>query len=326
MPRPELGSVVPLVVEEADADDLDVAEIVAVGVDLLQHGHAMPDLVALAFAILPVGREDLLGLALPNDPPLAEQQQPIGQRADLSQPMGGHEDRALLVDVQIAEVGDALAMEVAVAHRQHLVDEEDVEVGVQRDGEAQAHPHARGVGLDRTVEGLLQIGEVDDLRRPPLDLLVGHAQQPPDDLDVGAARQLGLHPHRQIQQGRDPPLHRDLSRGGGDDSSNDAEQRALAGAVVADDPDALPLLHLQIDLPQGPDLLGDGHLGRHHPHQGVEGRVIDPVALGDVLQAHRGHVQRLSPCDARRRETIQMNRASIALGANPLGCEVVSVR
>jgi hypothetical protein len=53
-------------------------------------------------------------------------------------------------------------LEVRVPDRQHLVDEQDLAVEVGGDGEAQPHLHAARVVLDLTVDGVLDLGELDD--------------------------------------------------------------------------------------------------------------------------------------------------------------------
>ena len=53
--------------------------------------------------------------------------------------------------------------EALVADGQHLVDEQHVGVDVNRDREAEAHVHPRRVGLDRRVDEVVHLGEVDNL-------------------------------------------------------------------------------------------------------------------------------------------------------------------
>ena len=65
---------------------------------------------------------------------------------------------------------EALALEGDVADREHLVDEQDLRVEVRRDGEGQAHVHAARVALDRRVEELVDLGELDDLVELARDL------------------------------------------------------------------------------------------------------------------------------------------------------------
>ncbi len=65
---------------------------------------------------------------------------------------------------------EALVLEVLVSHRQHLVHQQDLRVGVHRYGEPQSHVHARRVVLHRHVNETLQFRKGDDLIQFTLDL------------------------------------------------------------------------------------------------------------------------------------------------------------
>ena len=61
---------------------------------------------------------------------------------------------------------EAATLELDVADRQHLVDEQDLCLHVGGDGETEAQVHPRRVALDRRVHELLEAGEGDDLVEP----------------------------------------------------------------------------------------------------------------------------------------------------------------
>ena len=75
------------------------------------------------------------------------------------------DERGALAD-DLFDSTDALLLEVGIAHRQHLVDQQDVGLQEGGDGEAQPHLHAEGEELDLAVDGVLQPGELDDLVEP----------------------------------------------------------------------------------------------------------------------------------------------------------------
>ena len=83
--------------------------------------------------------------------------------------MGDQEDR-LAAAPELAELVEALVREAFVADGEHLVDEQHVGIDVDGDGEAEPHVHAGRIGLDRRVDELPQLGEVDDLVEALLDL------------------------------------------------------------------------------------------------------------------------------------------------------------
>ena len=83
--------------------------------------------------------------------------------------MRDEQDR-LAAAAELRELVEALVREALVADREHFVDQQHVGIDVDRDGEAQPHVHAGRVGLDRRVDELAQLGEVDDLVEALLDL------------------------------------------------------------------------------------------------------------------------------------------------------------
>ncbi len=76
--------------------------------------------------------------------------------------------------LEVAHLGEAFLLESGVAHRQHLVHQQDLGVAVDGHGEAQAHVHAGGVALHRGVDEVPQLGEGHDLIEPFADLPHGN--------------------------------------------------------------------------------------------------------------------------------------------------------
>jgi hypothetical protein len=73
------------------------------------------------------------------------------------------EQDGLAAAAELRELVEALVREALVADREHLVDQQHVGIDVNGDGEPEPHVHAGRVGLDRRVDELAQLGEVDDL-------------------------------------------------------------------------------------------------------------------------------------------------------------------
>ena len=139
-----------------------------------------------------------------------------------------------------------------VADRQHLVDDQDLRLQVGGHRERQPHVHAAGVALHRRVEELLDLGERDDLVELPVDLAAAHAQDRAVEVDVLAAGQLGVEAGADLQQAADAAAELDLAGRRLGDPREDLQQRALAGAVAADDADDLARLDLEVDVLAGP--------------------------------------------------------------------------
>ena len=107
---------------------------------------------------------------------------------------------------------EAAAREGLVAHREDLVDDEDLGVDVDRDREAEPHVHPRRVGLDRLVDELREPGELDDRRELPLDLAARQAEHDAVDDDVLAARDLRVEAGSELDEGRDLPVDAERPR------------------------------------------------------------------------------------------------------------------
>ena len=76
--------------------------------------------------------------------------------------VGDEHDRAA-VALELAHAVDAALLERLVAHREHLVDQQDLGVDVHRHGEAEPHEHARGVELHLVVHEVRELGEGHDV-------------------------------------------------------------------------------------------------------------------------------------------------------------------
>ncbi len=77
---------------------------------------------------------------------------------------------------ELLHASEAATLELRVADREHLVDEEDLRLEVRRDREREPHVHAARVALHRRVEEALDAGELDDLVEARVDLAPLHAR------------------------------------------------------------------------------------------------------------------------------------------------------
>ena len=149
---------------------------------------------------------------------------------------------------------EAPALELGVADGEHLVDEQDLGLEVRSDRERKPDVHAARIALDRRVDELLDPGELDDGVEVARDLLALHPQDGAVQEDVLASGELGMKARADLEQAADaPPDLRAPPRRRGD-PRQDLQQRRLARAVLADDPEDLSLLDLERDVVEGPDL------------------------------------------------------------------------
>ena len=88
-----------------------------------------------------------------------------------------HEDDRLLGRAELADLGEALVLEVLVTDREHFVHEENVRLQVYRDRETEPHVHAARVGLHRGVEEAADVGELLDRGHRAVHLLAREAEE-----------------------------------------------------------------------------------------------------------------------------------------------------
>ena len=150
--------------------------------------------------------------------------------------MGDEDDRAA-ARRDLVHLRQRLALEGGVADREHLVDEQDLRLEVGGDGEGEPHRHAARVALDRRVEEALDVGERDDLVEAAADLGAAHAEDRAVEEDVLAPGQLRVEAGADLEQRADPAGHLGPAGARLGDPREDLQQRALAGAVVADQAD-----------------------------------------------------------------------------------------
>ena len=146
----------------------------------------------------------------------AEQERPAG-RQKIHNPVG------------------ALGLEALIAHREGLVDDQDIGLGRRGDRERESQEHARGVGANRLVDEVAEFRELDDCVRALGDFLSGEPLGRAGEKDVLATGELAMKPRTQFQDGTDPAanLERAFARNGG--PRGHGQKRALAGTVVPDE-------------------------------------------------------------------------------------------
>ena len=79
--------------------------------------------------------------------------------------------------LEVEDPADALALKRLVAHGEDLIEQEDISVDVDRDGESEPHVHSGGVGSDREVDEPLELAERHDLVETAINLLGAGARR-----------------------------------------------------------------------------------------------------------------------------------------------------
>jgi hypothetical protein len=120
---------------------------------------------------------------------------------------------------------------------------EDVRIDVHGDRKRQAHNHAGGVSLERLGHEIAQFREFHNLRKNGVHAPAADAQECRVETYVFHAAQIGMETRSKLQERSHAPVYVDGSPVGRDQPGNQAQQRALPGAVGSDQGEALARLH-----------------------------------------------------------------------------------
>jgi hypothetical protein len=188
----------------------------------------------------------------------------------------------------------------------------------RRDREAQPGAHAGRVRLDRRVDELAEVRELDDRLQALDDLPVFEPEEGSGEEDVLAPREVLVEAGAQRQEAAHLAADDDPALGRRQDPCEHLEQRALAGPVRPDDRERLTLDEIEVHVPEGPEVPGSLLLPEHVDEGAPEGvllreaqAVADPhvADLDDARQVggrvrrrgRRGGRQAVEPDDLRRR-------------------------
>src|SRR5438046_1125077 len=192
--------------------------------------------------------------------------------------------------------------ESGVAHREDLVEDENVPYGPERHSVGEAGGHTAREILDLQIGELLQTGESKDLLDGSPGLPERHAQDRRQDHHVVHGVELGIPTDAEFENrghwraDHDGPGVRRV------DAAEDLEQRALARSVAPHDRDRLAAIDLQVDLSQ--------HAQRLDPRRSKESEDVlanrlppdarNPEALGDIPGLDDWRLGHLYTCSAAR--------------------------
>src|SRR6185295_17883865 len=233
-------------------------------------------------------------------PAVLKPERPLAEGGDVVHGVRAEQQRPARRDEAFEPV-HALFLEIAVAHRERLVDDQDVGLDLRRDREAQAHRHAGRVDLDRLVDKVAELAELEDRRGLLADLLFREAEHRGVEHDVLPAGELRMEPRAELEDRGDLALDLDAPSGRRGDAGEDLEQSALAGAVLADDREALAAREREahaIERPERPM----PRPSAQRLDEAVPGPRVDPVDLLEIgdLNGGLGHPISFYPLGPKR--------------------------
>ena len=226
----------------------------------------------------------------------------------------------------------ALALELLVPDGEDFVEQQDVRIQVRRDRKSESHVHARGVVLDRHVHEVPQPGVGDDAVVDGEGFGAREAVDRRVEEDVLLTGQLRMKTGAQLDHAADADTaaHQHLSAGWPVNAGDDLQQRALAGAVAADERDRLPGRHADRHFAQRPEFLAARAVaGTQHPQRArldVAGVVVQHEALGQLPRfENEGHESAGPPPGAHSERNLGKPAGRVQRRSYHVGC-VVAIR
>ena len=137
------------------------------------------------------------------DRALAQQHRPVAEALDRLRVVG-HEDDRSPTALELGDLAEALALELLVADREHLVEQQHVRLDVRGDGEPEPHVHPGRVRPYRQVDELLELGERDDLVHCFPHARAGEAVDRAVQEDVLATGEVGVEAGPELEQAMRP--------------------------------------------------------------------------------------------------------------------------
>ena len=183
----------------------------------------------------------------------------------------------MTIPPRAADVGGVLlddAAELVVERLEDLVEQQHLGRDRLDPGEPEARAHPQRVGVDRAVEGVVELHALGDEVHVAARLLEREPREHPEHLRVLAPGQKRRQPGRRREQRADAAAHPGLALVGGQYGGDDAQQRRLARAGGADQRQARSGLDLEVDAAQAPrrraDAAKQGQPRGHHTPEAVE--------------------------------------------------------
>jgi hypothetical protein len=234
--------------------------------------------------------------------PAFHQHRAVAEALDRTHVMSDEHDRPSLL-FQPRELVEALLLKGGVPDREDLVDQDDLGLDLDRDGEGEPDLHTRGVVLQLQVHELLELREGDDLVEAGFGLLPRQAEHDRVDDHVVACGEFRVEPHAELDERRQAAVDRNLATIGLIDAGEAFQESALTASVSPDDPEELSGGNLDADIlnrvqnarPARPERVQHPFLKRLGPLAG------QPEALADTRKRDRRGCARSQPRAGERR-------------------------
>ena len=201
--------------------------------------------------------------------------------------MGNKQDRFSL-SLEVLKLAVALGLEEHVSHRQCLVHDQDLRIDIDGNCEGKPDKHAAGIALDRLIDIITDIREINDRLKPLVDLFLREPDHGPVEVDILNAGIFHVEACAEFQERADASVHLDLPRGGCQNARDQFEHGGLSRTIGSDDAHGLSLFDFKVNMAQRMFLfIILLKIQSQRFPQTVSLPVVQAVDLRDVLHADR---------------------------------------
>lgn len=166
---------------------------------------------------------------------------------DLGQVVGDEEDGGAAAH-EFEHAGMTFFLEGGVADGEDLIDDKDFGVDDGGDGEGEASEHTGGIIADGGMNEVAELGEVDDFLILLLEEVLLIAEDGAVEENIFAAGEVEVKAGAEFEHRDDIAAAGDRALGGLQDTRNNLEQSAFAGAVTADEAEGLTWVNGEGDI------------------------------------------------------------------------------
>ncbi len=181
-----------------------------------------------------------IGRTTGNDPACAQVDDPVAEALDHAHVMGDEQQRRAF-GRQFFQPIQAFELKRGIADGQGFIDDQDLGLDTDRNGEGQPYQHPAGIDFGGLVDKVADIGKGEDIFEAGVDFRATQAQHRRIHIDVFPAGELRIETGPQLEQRGNPAMPLDTAPGWHQRSADQLQQGGFTTAITADDTDGLPL-------------------------------------------------------------------------------------
>src|SRR5690348_1576304 len=131
----------------------------------------------------------------------------------------------------------ALRLEAGITDGQYLINNEDLRLDIDSDGECQPDIHSTRIGLHWLLDELADVCKRRDVVDTEIDFLLGQSQQGAVHVNVFATREFWIESSPKFEECRHTTIGVDYSTRRRKSTADDLQQGGFTGPIASDDAD-----------------------------------------------------------------------------------------